>query len=194
MTEALASAIWAVGIVVWAVIRWPYQRRARRRKTVRNAYDAEERSLLTGAVFGLFVIPLFHLTTGILKFADYPFQPALGWAGAVVMAVFLFIFFRCHRDLGRNFSVTLEIRQSHTLVTRGLYRFLRHPMYTSFLLWAVAQALLFPNWIVAASGMLSVLLLIFRRLDREEQMMLETFGDQYTAYRGRTYRLIPWIY
>ena len=54
--------------------------------------------------------------------------------------------------LGRNWSITLEIRDSHRLVTDGLYRYVRHPMYTSFWLWAIAQALLIPNWIAGLQG------------------------------------------
>lgn len=194
LSETVAAAIWAVGIFVWAAYRWPYQRRARRRKLVQSNYDLEERALIGGAVFGLFLFPLIYLATGFPKFSDYAFRSGFGWAGSAVMVIFLAVFIRSHRDLGRNFSVTLEIRERHKLVTDGIYRFLRHPMYASFWLWALAQALLFPNWIVGSAGILSVAVLYFRRLPREEQMMLEAFGDSYRAYAGRTSRLIPWVY
>ncbi len=194
MTESVSAALWAIGILVWVVIRYPYQRRARKQKAVRNQYGLEERILISGAVFGLFIIPLFYLTNGFPKFADYPFRPAMAWAGAAAMALFLVVFIQSHRNLGRNFSVTLEIRETHTLVINGIYRYVRHPMYSSFWLWALGQALLFPNWIAGGAGLLAVAFLYFRRIRREEQMMLETFGDEYATYSSKTARLIPWVY
>jgi len=52
---------------------------------------------------------------------------------------------RTHKDLGRNWSVTLEVREQHALVTNGVYSRVRHPMYSAFWLWALAQALLLPK-------------------------------------------------
>jgi len=194
VTESISAAIWAIGILVWVVIRYPYQRCARKQKVVRNQYDNRERILISGAVFGLFLIPLFYMTTGFPKFADYPFRSAMGWAGVATMALFLLVFIQSHRNLGRNFSMTLEIRETHTLVIDGIYRYVRHPMYSSFWLWAFGQALLFPNWIVGGAGLLAIAFLYFRRVRREEQMMLEAFGEEYAAYSNRTARLIPWVY
>lgn len=194
MSETAAATIWAIGIAVWAAFRWPYQRRARRRKLVRSEYDLEERALIGGGVAGLFLIPLFYLITGLPEFADYTFRSGMGWAGCAVLVLFLAVFIRSHRDLGRNFSVTLEIREKHRLITNGIYKYSRHPMYASFWLWGLAQALLFPNWIVGSTGLLSVAILYFRRMPREEQMMLDTFGDSYRDYSSRTSRLIPWVY
>lgn len=194
MTESVSAAIWVIGILAWFFIRYPYQRRTRKQKVVRNQYDYEERILISGAVFGLFLIPIFYLTTGFPKFADYPFQSAMGWAGTAAMALFLLVFSYSHLHLGRNFSVTLEIRETHTLVTDGIYRHVRHPMYSSFWLWAFGQALLFSNWIAGGAGLLAVAFLYFRRVRREEKMMLDIFGDEYAAYSNRTARLIPWVY
>ena len=93
--------------------------------------------------------------TGEPKFADYPFRPALAWIGAAVFVSSLWLFHRTHKDLGRNWSVTLEICDRHSLVTSGVYRHVRHPMYSAFWLWAIAQSPLLPNWIAGparASG------------------------------------------
>ena len=128
------------------------------------------------------------------KFADYLFQPALAWAGSAVFASSLWLFYRTHKDLGRNWSVTLEIRDRHALVTSGVYRHVRHPMYSAFWLWAFAQALLLPNWIAGPAGLIGFGTLFFLRINREEQLMIETFGDDYRHYMIRTSRVLPWIY
>lgn len=106
----------------------------------------------------------------------------------------LALFHRIHRDLGRSWSVTLEIRDQHVLVTDGLYRHLRHPMYTAFWLWALAQLLLLPNLIAGPAGLVGFGVLFFGRIEREERMLLDKFGEGYRSYMVRTKRIIPWIY
>jgi protein-S-isoprenylcysteine O-methyltransferase Ste14 len=114
--------------------------------------------------------------------------------GMVFAGAALAIFHLSHSALGRNWSVSLEIRQGHKLVTEGIYRHVRHPMYAAFWLWAVAQALLLTNWVAGAAGFVGFGTLFFGRVGREERMMLESFGEEYRAYMARTYRLIPGIY
>lgn len=191
MTETLAAAIWALGLVVWFVIRLPHQRRARKIKVVAERKSLLERAVLAAAGLGLSVIPLIYLATGFPAAADYAFRPWMGWIGAVVQILFLALFYQSHQQLGRNWSVTLEIRDSHRLVTEGLYRYVRHPMYSSFWLWAIAQALLLPNLVAGLAGLVGVGILYFTRVANEEAMMLRSFGDEYSAYARRTGRVVP---
>ena len=114
--------------------------------------------------------------------------------GLVSGIAFLWLFRRSHKDLGKNWSVTLEVREDHQLVTQGVYAHVRHPMYASFLLWGVTQALLIPNWIAGFAGLAAVLALYAVRQSREEAMMRDTFGAEYDAYSARTKRLIPCIF
>lgn len=194
MTETLAAAIWALGLVVWFVIRLPHQRRARKIKVVAERKSLLERAVLAAAGLGLSVIPLVYLATGFPAAADYGFRPWRGWIGAVVQILFLALFYESHQQLGRNWSVTLEIRDSHRLVTDGLYRYVRHPMYSSFWLWAIAQALLLPNLVAGLSGLVGVGILYFTRVANEEAMMLRSFGDEYSAYARRTGRVMPRLF
>lgn len=191
MTENLAAIVWAVGLFAWAVIRLPYQRRARKVRVARDARSTADRLALGAATVGLSVIPLIYLVTGFPSFADYAFRPWLGWLGLIVELAFLALFYASHRQLGRNWSVSLEIRDDHKLVTDGLYRFVRHPMYSSFWLWALAQALLLPNWIAGFAGLAGVAVLYFSRVGTEEAMMRQTFGTSYDDYAARTGRIIP---
>jgi protein-S-isoprenylcysteine O-methyltransferase Ste14 len=105
----------------------------------------------------------------------------------------LWLFYVSHRGLGKNWSISLVIRKEHQLVTTGVYRLVRHPMYSSFFLLAVAQALLLPNWFAGAAGLAGVGLMYVARVRQEEQMMLERFGADYRGYMARTKRLVPWI-
>jgi protein-S-isoprenylcysteine O-methyltransferase Ste14 len=67
-------------------------------------------------------------------------------------------------------------------------------MYTAFWLWALAQALLLPNWFAGFAGLVGFGTLFFGRVAREERMMLDNFGEEYRAYMTRTYRVIPGVY
>jgi protein-S-isoprenylcysteine O-methyltransferase Ste14 len=67
-------------------------------------------------------------------------------------------------------------------------------MYSAFWLWAVAQALLLPNWIAGPAGLFGFGLLFFLRVGREEELMTDTFGDEYRRYMDRTARIVPRIY
>ncbi len=143
---------------------------------------------------GLFVVPLIYVFTEQPKFAAYAFHPMVAWAGTLTLIAAMALLYRTHRDLGRAWSITLEIREGHILVTRGIYEKLRHPMYSAFWLWAVSQALLLPNWIAGPAGLIGFGTLFFVRVGQEERMMQETFGDEYRAYMKRTYRVLPGIY
>jgi protein-S-isoprenylcysteine O-methyltransferase Ste14 len=143
---------------------------------------------------GLFVVPLIYALTDEPRFANYPLRPLQVWLGVVTVALYLALFYRTHKDLGRFWSVTLEIREKHTLITQGVYRWLRHPMYAAFWLCGLAQALLLPNWIAGMAGLVGFGILFFFRIENEERMMIETFGDEYRQYMARTNRVIPGIY
>lgn len=194
MSPGIAAAIWAVGLVAWAAIRLPHRSRARRTKVVAHRRSTGERALLLGATVGLSVIPAIYVATGFPAFADREFRPWMGWTGAAIEILFLWLFHASHRQLGKNWSVTLEIRDSHRLVTDGLYKYVRHPMYSSFWLWGLAQAFLLPNWIAGFAGLAGVAALYFCRVGAEEEMMRQSFGEEYRAYAARTGRIIPRIF
>ena len=192
--ETLGHAAWVLGIVLWYVIRHPFERRTRRMKVVSSRRSPTDRIGLAAALLGLGIMPALHVATGFPKAADYRpgvWQVALG---AIVFAGALWLFRRSHKELGRNWSITLEIRERHRLVSEGPYALVRHPMYTSFMLMGLGQALLLSNWVAGPAGLVGFAVLFFLRVDREEHMMSESFGPEYLAYMDRTKRLIPYIY
>lgn len=194
MTLTIAKCIWLAGCIGWYIIRLPHERRSRKTEIARREQKLRERILMGISFCGLFVVPLFYAITNQPKSVSYAFQPVLAWLGTTLFAATLYLFYVVHRDLGRSWSVTLELREQHALITHGLYRYIRHPMYSAFWLWSIAQALLLPNWIAGFAGIVGFGTLYFCRVGNEERMMREAFGEEYAAYCARTRRIIPGIY
>lgn len=188
-------AVFLSGLVVESVIRGPYALMKRRSRVKDRRVTPAEQVLLAGLWVSMLVLPGLHAVSGWLSFADYPTSwggsVVLGLAGVVCLAAAVEVFRRSHRALGANWSGTLEIYESHALVTHGVYRFVRHPMYSSQLLYALAQALLIQNWIAGPAGFACFLGFYLLRVPREEQMMLDHFRERYAAYRARTGSVLP---
>ena len=191
MTPTISKVIFVVMVIGWYLIRYKYARRSRRARVVWSARGPLETALLLISLSGLGLVPLFYVATGMPRFAAHGFYPWLAWMGFFFAIAALGVFHLTHRALGRNWSISLDVRENHELVTEGIYRRVRHPMYSAFWLLAIAQALLLPNWIAGFAGLVGFGVLYFGRVAREERMMLETFGDSYRAYMARTGRVFP---
>lgn len=182
-----------VAAVLMVVIRAPHGKRSGQIKVVKSHLGQLENVILVLAWFGFFPSVIWAVTP-VPVIADYPLRPVPFIAGILCLAVGLWVFYRSHADLGTNWSITLELREKHQLVTHGIYRRIRHPMYTGFLLYGLGQALMLPNWLVGPFYLATFGLLVALRVGREERMMIEEFGKDYEAYMARTKRFIPGIW
>ncbi|MEM9266045.1 MAG: protein-S-isoprenylcysteine O-methyltransferase [Cyanobacteria bacterium P01_F01_bin.13] len=194
MDTLTLKIIFVVGIVLSGFIRKPYQKKIKQNTIVDNRKTPLENGLLNFVTLGMIILPLIYLVTPLLNFANYSLPVWANVLGIVVFAISLYLFWRSHHDLGTNWSPTLQVRADHTLITNGIYQSIRHPMYTSIWLWTIAQALLLTNWIAGLSGVITFGTLYFLRVDNEEKMMAEQFGEQYQAYRQKTKRLVPFLF
>jgi Phospholipid methyltransferase len=105
------------------------------------------------------LIPLIYSLTSWLDFTNYRWSPAtkarVGSIGTVWLGATIWLFWRSHRDLGKNWSPSLEISAQQTLITHGVYRTIPHPMYASGWLLSLAQALLLQNWVAGPAGVVA---------------------------------------
>jgi protein-S-isoprenylcysteine O-methyltransferase Ste14 len=194
MTPTLSKIVFVALVIGWFLIRYKHARRSRRERIVWSARGPLETSLLLTSLAGLGLVPLVYVATAIPRFAAYGFHPSFAWFGLFFAIGALAMFHLTHRALGRNWSISLDVRENHELVTHGIYQTVRHPMYSAFWLWAIAQALLLPNWFAGFAGLTGFGILYFGRVAREERMMLEIFGENYRAYMARTGRIFPSIF
>ncbi len=95
--------------------------------------------------------------------------------------------------LGRMFSLRVSVEPDHRLVTSGLYRWVRHPSYTSVIVLCAGIALAYRSWFWTAL-IPSMVFGLTRRMAVEEKFLLEHFGEEYRVYMARTKRLLPGVY
>ena len=114
----------------------------------------------------------------------------LRWVGIALCAAGTILIVWTLRSLGKNLTDTVVTRREHTLVTRGPYRWVRHPFYVSVTLFVLGNSLAAANWFFLAAGCL-VLVLLLIRTRTEEEKLLARFGDGYRTYMERTGRFLP---
>jgi protein-S-isoprenylcysteine O-methyltransferase Ste14 len=189
----MGKAVLGSAIVLMALIRAPHIRRSTHMKVKTSRRDVRDNVLVAFVSVGL-LLPLLWIATSALRFADDPGDLIRFIAGALFIAVGLLFLHLSHIDLGTNWSNTLEVREHHELVTRGIYRRIRHPMYAALLAYGLGQTLIVANWIVGPSFLIPFAVLVALRMSSEERMMLDEFGTSYEAYVRKTERLLPGVW
>ena len=187
------NVVFLICFIVYIWIRHVFIRRTKGNKKAVSRLDARERTLMLLVMPGALLLPVVYLFTPWLAFADYRLPAFAPWCGTILLLAALWLFWRSHADLGQNWSVTLELRKGHQLIKHGVYRVVRHPMYASIWIWCLAQGLLLQNWFAGWYAMASFAILYFVRAPREEQMMRDSFGQEYSDYMRETGRIFPRI-
>src|SRR5262245_1967 len=172
---SIFTAIYFLALIIEIIIRVPLDRKRKQEKMSERRVTSQEQILLGLLTLGGLVAPLIYTLTKWLDFANYTLPAWAGWLGVVLTAGALFIFWRAHMDLGLNWSPSLEIREKHELITRGIYGIIRHPMYASQWLFSIASPLLLQNWIAGFLNLLVFIPFYLLRVKAEEQMMLNSF-------------------
>ncbi|MGE5249876.1 MAG: protein-S-isoprenylcysteine O-methyltransferase [Bacteroidota bacterium] len=189
------EVIYLMGWVGAEIIRFPHRQRNKsdrwHHRLAESRIGGREYVFDITAFFGTQILPLFCIFSTWLDFAAYRLPAAAGWFGALLLAGCVAVLWRAHAELGFNWSSSIELQQEHTLVTRGVYSRLRHPIYAALWLWCIAQPLLIQNWIGGFAGLVTFVPLYFTRVPSEERMMLDRFGDEYRDYMNRTGRVLP---
>ncbi|MEM6736998.1 MAG: protein-S-isoprenylcysteine O-methyltransferase [Bacteroidota bacterium] len=183
--------IYGLFMVINYIVRRPHEQKNKKNKIIDDQKSFQEKLLLFLVFVGMMLLPLIYVFTGLFSFADYQLSLPFHALGVVIMSLSSWLFYRSHKDLGKNWSVSLEIREEHNLVSSGVYNKVRHPMYSAIWLWSIGQALLLNNYIAGLSGLLFFGLMYFLRVGPEEKMMEGTFGNEYLVYKSKAGRLWP---
>ena len=191
MYDNIFESIYMLGLIYASVVRTKYGMRFSLDNVLHK--KNEHPLVYVGmALWGIvLILPLFHIFSTWLDFANYQLPVSLSVIGSVIFIAGLYVLQRSHANLGNNFSPTLSIQKQHTLITEGIYKYIRHPMYLSFWCWAIGQSLLISNWIAGPPGIIAFYLIYSFRINHEEQQLVEHFGDAYQDYTKSTGRIFP---
>jgi protein-S-isoprenylcysteine O-methyltransferase Ste14 len=195
--ESVFRGLFVLSGVAMLSIRVYYQRRARQESgavTIREkglSLVAGSLAALTTLVFGVEYI--FFPGTFAWAYVQYP--EGLRWLGALALVVGITLLGVSHHHLGKSFHSLVVTKEGQMFVDSGPYRWIRHPIYTAFIINYVGGGLLASSWVLTFIPVLLYGVLVALRVKNEERAMMEQFGQVYVEYMQRTrYRLLPGIW
>ncbi|NHJ14450.1 MAG: isoprenylcysteine carboxylmethyltransferase family protein [Candidatus Thorarchaeota archaeon] len=138
----------------------------------------------------LIEVVLWLFVPQLAIWAQIPLPPQMLYLGIAfgILSVVLLIW--VHDSLGKQWSISLAIGEEHKLITEGPYRWVRHPMYSTLLLLSISWILISADIIISVFSVYSFYA-NYRRIPREEEMLIHQFGDAYIEYKKRTGRVFP---
>jgi len=185
-------------LLAFALIRAPYKLQmqisydSKTKLFPSTNYAVKEIAGMLLCFVGIVVIPLLWRPDRF-ESGDIDFTNSVRIAGSLVCILGLIVFWLSHHYLGKNFNQVVALRVGHRLVRNGIYRYIRHPMYSSIYLLAIGIFLASSNWIVGLSAFLGIHIMYQVRVEKEETLLVMEFGEEYRDYIKSTGRLIPKI-
>ena len=193
MTDELTYRVVALLLLLsMKMIRWRTQKfcdqSGQREGYKKNRVDTVILYLM-GVTWSLSIV-VYGLAPQWIEWAKLDLVHTLRWTGVAFGLGSISLLAWSDYHLGANFSPTLRVRDKHTLVQTGPYRWIRHPIYTSGVIFMIAMLLISSNWFVGLcwSG---VIVLYAQRIPHEESMLLDKFGDEYRQYMNTTGKILP---
>jgi len=182
-------ACWVIFLLYWII-------------SARSVKETEERAKgLSGQLWKLLLIlgailigNFFGLSTVIpvLSHLLIPHTGIVNTLTVILLALGLAIAILARKKLARNWSSSIAFKKDHELITTGIYRYVRHPIYTGLLLMLLGNALFFAT-LGAAIGFLIVIISMFVKFSQEEKLLTKHFPAAYPAYKKKTKALIPFV-
>jgi protein-S-isoprenylcysteine O-methyltransferase Ste14 len=189
-----SKIVFLIGVLMGALIRIYYQHFNTDDVNLRKSHvyisNLEILNLIGIILFGVIVPIIAHY---YFPKANYNVPKNLQITGMILLVICLIVFQRSHADLDRQFSHTLIMKNNHKLIKTGIYRYVRHPMYSVALLGWLVNALLMPNYVSVCSFTVALMILFNIRIPEEEKMLVSEFGEEYKKYMHETCGLIPFI-
>lgn len=195
-TETIFRVLLPLTIVSFALHRGYYVRNHSKPEdaTVRKREEGAASKIagLLGAA-GFLSLLLFVIDPDWLAFARLSLPVWLRWTGVGIALAGFALLQWAQVTLGNSWSDTPRMLEEQALVTSGPYRVVRHPIYTAFLLILGSTLLISSNWLIGLCWIGMTTLEILSRIQFEEALMIEYFGDPYRRYMKKTGRLFPKI-
>ena len=192
--ETIFRIILPALIVAFAVHRGYYvKNHSKPQETTLKKREEGWASKISGGLglIGFISVVAFTINPGWLAFANLSLPLWSRWLGVALAFAGFALLQWAQITLGESWSDTPRMLKEQSLVTSGPYQFIRHPIYTAFVLILGSTLLISANWLIGLAWLGMTLLEVASRIRFEESLMLEYFGDQYREYMKKTGRLLP---
>ena len=142
----------------------------------------------------LWLSPLVYLINpNWMNWSKIGLPESIRWLGVGIGVLCTFGIYWLFSSIGSGITPTSATRKEHKLVTRGIYRWIRHPLYTIGSSFIISFGMMADNWFITAFGILAFILMA-SRTPKEEANLIEKFGDEYREYMKRTGRYLPRLF
>ena len=190
-SSILFKIIYCILLSIYSLIRIIYAKGSTKIRNKKSKNDTYERIKVFIAFVGMVLIPLISVFTSFLNIFRIELPLIIIYFSIIGKILNVYFFYIIHKQLGVNWSPVLEIKKNQKLIKDGVYKYIRHPMYTQHWLWIILQGILLDNYFVEIFGIITFGILYFTRINKEEELMIEEFGEEYKKYMENTGRLLP---
>ena len=140
-------------------------------------------------ILAALMIGLVYLSTLLFDPITFDYQGALSILIVIIglaWALPSFRLFSRHKTTISPFTPS----ETAVLLTEGMYRYSRNPMYLGLLLLIISATIWFGSWLGVVVSLFFIFLMNFLQIIPEEDALLETFGDEYNEYKNKVRRWI----
>jgi len=184
LAEKIITACWIILLIYWLV----------------NARSVKKTQEKVGGIGGNWHYLLAVIAFTLIQDTSYPFSIRLFTHSTVTDIVSmlcgiggLYIAIIARRTLAENWSGTVTFKKNHELITKGIYHYVRHPIYTGVLVMFLGTAFLIETF-AAFTGFVFLFLTFWVKLRQEEKLMTKHFPKDYPAYKKSVKALIPFVF
>jgi len=193
MNIGVFHIIFSIGFFGMFALRIYYGRKARRNRG-EVEYKEGKGNLALRLLFGFgYIVALivYVFAPKWFSWAMVSLPAWLRWLGAAISIGSVLILWWVQWALDIQFDGTLHTQADHKLIQHGPYKWVRHPMYTAFFLMGLGWFFLTANWFVGLPLTVAIVLVVLSRVRKEENVLIELFGDDYRVYMQGTGRFFP---
>lgn len=191
MERFILYGIFCLGCLLQWIIRLKYSKIKKRVHQPVLNLSFLDYLLIIFSIFGFYILPLYFIFFNGFPGLNFhiPLVITIIFSLPYVFGIWLFV--KAHKDLGKYWWMGYELSNKQELVTEGVYAWIRHPMYASFILMGIGNVFLLQNWIVSFSHLLVLLPLYIIHVPKEERQLLAIFGEAFHHYKQYTGKIFP---
>ncbi|HOJ50836.1 MAG TPA: isoprenylcysteine carboxylmethyltransferase family protein [Spirochaetota bacterium] len=197
----MKNFIMYIGIIyiIYTVLRIKIERIAKKRKKIelpekfKKKINRDKYLLKTLTITEIIIIFLYALKIDLIYYFNYSTPYFLQLTGLILGYIGILIICIATITLDGEYSATLEFKENHRLVNRGIYKKIRHPIYLGFIILHIGVSLALSNYIATIIWIGGLTFLLILRVPTEENLLLYLFKNEFIEYKRKTGRFLPLI-